>query len=188
MPSIKYKKKTYAGASFPVLEMTKAEYDALSEAKKMDGTVYMITDDTGGWEAENASYDNTSSGLTATNVQDALDEVVASVALERIPAFQKSHSAISNVERAFITRFGRVCFVDLTFTTSSDINDNTAELFNGLPPAWNSNQRFFGFNKITPREPIVICVDVNGKLLNQWSHGGIPAGQYQASFTYICAD
>lgn len=75
MPSIKYKKKTYAGATFPVLEMTKAEYDALSEAKKMDGTVYMITDDTGGWEAENASYDNTSSGLTATNVQSALDEV-----------------------------------------------------------------------------------------------------------------
>lgn len=76
MPSIKYKKKTYAGATFPVLEMTKAEYDALPEAKKMDGTVYMITDDTGGWEAENASYDNTTSGLTAANVQSALDEVV----------------------------------------------------------------------------------------------------------------
>lgn len=76
MPSIKYKKKTYAGATFPVLEMTKAEYDALPEAKKMDGTVYMITDDTGGWEAEDSAYDNTESGLTATNVQDALDEIV----------------------------------------------------------------------------------------------------------------
>lgn len=79
MPSIKYKKKTYAGATFPVLEMTKAEYDALPEAKKMDGTVYMITDDDGGWEAENASYDNTESGLTATNVQDALDEVKSDI-------------------------------------------------------------------------------------------------------------
>lgn len=78
MPSIKYKKKTYAGATFPVLEMTKAEYDALPEAKKMDGTVYMITDDTGGWEAENSVYDNSQSGLTATNVQDALDEIVTS--------------------------------------------------------------------------------------------------------------
>lgn len=75
MPSIKYKKKTYAGATFPVLEMTKAEYDALPEAKKMDGTVYMITDDTGGWEAENSAYDNSESGLAATNVQDALDEL-----------------------------------------------------------------------------------------------------------------
>lgn len=78
MPSIKYKKKTYAGATFPVLEMTKAEYDALSEAKKMDGTVYMITDDTGGWEAEKSVYDNSTSGLAATNVQDALDELSSS--------------------------------------------------------------------------------------------------------------
>lgn len=75
MPAIKYKKKTYAGATFPVLEMTKAEYNALPESKKMDGTVYMITDGTGGWEAENSSYDNTTSGLSATNVQAALDEV-----------------------------------------------------------------------------------------------------------------
>lgn len=75
MPAIKYKKKTYAGATFPVLEMTKAEYDALPDAKKMDGTVYMITDDNGGWEAERSTYDNTASGLTATNVQAALDEL-----------------------------------------------------------------------------------------------------------------
>lgn len=75
MPAIKYKKKTYAGATFPVLELTKAEYDALPDAKKMDGTVYMITDDDGGWEAERSTYDNTESGLIATNVQDALDEI-----------------------------------------------------------------------------------------------------------------
>ena len=75
MPAIKYKERTYAGSSFPVLEMTKAEYDALSEAKKMDGTVYMITDGTGSWAAEDSTYDNTESGLTATNVQDALDEL-----------------------------------------------------------------------------------------------------------------
>lgn len=77
MPAIKYKKKTYAGATFPVLEMTKAEYDALPDAKKMDGTVYMITDDNGGWEAERSTYDNTTSGLTATNVQAALDELTS---------------------------------------------------------------------------------------------------------------
>ena len=79
MPEIKYKKKTYAGASFPCLEMTKAQYDALPEAKKMDGTVYLITDDDGGWEAERSTYDNTESGLTATNVQEALDEIVESL-------------------------------------------------------------------------------------------------------------
>ena len=75
MPSLKYKKRTYAGASFPVLAMTKAEYNALPVSKKYDGTVYLITDDDGGWEAERSVYDNAESGLTATNVQDALDEI-----------------------------------------------------------------------------------------------------------------
>lgn len=79
MPALKYKKKTYAGATFPVLEMTKAEYDALPSSKQNDGTVYLITDDDGGWEAERSTYDNTESGLTATNVQDALDEVVSQI-------------------------------------------------------------------------------------------------------------
>lgn len=85
MPTIKYKKKTYAGGSMPVLEMTKAQYDALPAAKQNDGTIYLITDGTGGWEAEDSVYDNTESGLTATNVQDALDEVVTSTIEQVIP-------------------------------------------------------------------------------------------------------
>ena len=84
MPEIKYKKKTYAGASFPCLEMTKVQYDALPEAKKMDGTVYMITDDDGGWEAERSTYDNTASGLTVDNVQDALDELNSNIVYNKL--------------------------------------------------------------------------------------------------------
>ena len=79
MPAIKYRKKTYAGGAFPVMELTKAEYNALPEAKKMDGTVYLITDDDAGWEAERSTYDNTASGLTATNVQAALDEITNNI-------------------------------------------------------------------------------------------------------------
>lgn len=72
--------KTNAGAEFknansPVMELTKAQYDALPESVKNDGTIYLITDGTGGWEAEDSVYDNTESGLTATNVQDAIDEL-----------------------------------------------------------------------------------------------------------------
>lgn len=58
-----------------VMEITKAQYDALPESAKNDGTIYLITDGTGGWEAERSTYDNTQSGLAATNVQDALDEL-----------------------------------------------------------------------------------------------------------------
>lgn len=83
MPALKYKKKTYAGATFPVLEMTKAEYDALPSSKQNDGTVYLITDDDGGWEAERSTYDNTESGLTATNVQAALDEIITNSVKKR---------------------------------------------------------------------------------------------------------
>ena len=108
-------------------------------------------------------------------------------ALKRVD-FQKSNSAISNVERSTVTKFGKVCFVDLTFTTSSDISDSTAELFKGLPHAWHSTQRVYGFNKLAVSKPIILCVTTDGKLLNQWTSGGIPAGQYQASFTYICGD
>lgn len=76
--------KTNAGAEFknansPVMELTKAQYDALPESVKNDGTIYLITDGDGGWEAEDSVYDNTESGLTATNVQDAVDELNSNV-------------------------------------------------------------------------------------------------------------
>lgn len=121
MPSIKYKKKTYAGATFPVLEMTKAEYDALSEAKKMDGTVYMITDDTGGWEAENASYDNTDSGLTATNVQDALDEICNTTLM---PTWYTDYEFVTYSETdagaSGVYILGKLCIFSLSFIYNTD--------------------------------------------------------------------
>ena len=132
MPSIKYKKKTYAGATFPVLEMTKAEYDALPEAKKMDGTVYMITDDTGGWEAENASYDNTTSGLTATNVQDALDEVSNAEGV----SYDNTTSGLSatNMQSALdeVTSYSVLTFSDY-FTVSSGFTVNGRKLIKVAP-------------------------------------------------------
>lgn len=61
------------------VELTQAEYDALTPAEKMNGTTYYITDGQGGGggasSADDVSYDNISSGLTATNVQDAVDEL-----------------------------------------------------------------------------------------------------------------
>ena len=60
------------------VSLTQAEYDALVQAGTVDlvNTVYFITD--GNANANSASettYDNTSSGLTATNVQSAIDEL-----------------------------------------------------------------------------------------------------------------
>ena len=58
---------------------TTAEVEAAMQAGLIpDGTVIYITDDNGvGESAEDVAYDNTTSGLSADNVQDAVDEVVS---------------------------------------------------------------------------------------------------------------
>lgn len=62
-----------------MVALTQAEYNALSTAQKNNGNFYFITDaDPSYFSAENIDYDNTDSGLTATNVQDAIDEVYQS--------------------------------------------------------------------------------------------------------------
>ena len=86
-----------------ITEVTKAQYDALPDTKLTDGVLYAIKDQETSYvvdiqvdgdsildedgiaelatvatsgEAEDVSYDNSESGLTATNVQDAIDEVL----------------------------------------------------------------------------------------------------------------
>ena len=76
-------------------ELTKAEYDALTEDEKTNGTIYFITDAEGGGQiiknkinysggedaskADLVSYDNMLSELAATNVQSAIDEIDSSL-------------------------------------------------------------------------------------------------------------
>ena len=57
------------------IELTQAEYDALSEEEKNNGTVYLITDASDIGEAGQIAYDNTTSSLSANNVQVAVDEL-----------------------------------------------------------------------------------------------------------------
>ena len=56
---------------------TEAEVTAAMAAGEIaEGTVVYITDDNGvGVNAEDIAYDNTTSGLTANDVQDAIDEI-----------------------------------------------------------------------------------------------------------------
>ena len=77
MGVIKINGVTYGGGDNSVM-LTQAEYDALVEAGTVDPTVlYMITDKNSENTAYAAtvSYANTDSGLSATNVQDAIDEL-----------------------------------------------------------------------------------------------------------------
>lgn len=59
--------------------LTQAQYDALPASKATDGVIYKIYSEESGdvtIDADKVDYDNTSSGLTATNVQDAIDEII----------------------------------------------------------------------------------------------------------------
>ena len=80
-----------------VVYLTQAEYDALPASKLTDGKIYKvkttgvpwsvltagagidITSNTISADMSTAVYDNTTSGATATNMQDAMDEVFQSV-------------------------------------------------------------------------------------------------------------
>ena len=55
--------------------LTSAQYSQLSAAEKAADIVYIITDDNA-ISADDVEYDNTTSGLTATDVLDAVDELV----------------------------------------------------------------------------------------------------------------
>lgn len=66
-----------------VVYLTQAEYDALPSSKLTDGKIYKIKTTGvvpgGSADASDVEYDNTTSGLTATNVQDAINEVNSKV-------------------------------------------------------------------------------------------------------------
>lgn len=66
------------------VELTQAQYDALSQAEKLNGTTYYITDGENITTASAVSYDNTASGMTATNVQGAIDGLTELGAMESI--------------------------------------------------------------------------------------------------------
>lgn len=59
-----------------LIKITQAEYDLLSYEEKHNGKAYFITDGAGSSGlAEDIAYDNTDSGMQATDVQGAIDEL-----------------------------------------------------------------------------------------------------------------
>ena len=66
-----------------VVYLTQAEYDALPASKLTDGKIYKVKTTGvvpgGSTNASDVEYDNTTSGLTADNVQDAIDELKTNI-------------------------------------------------------------------------------------------------------------
>ena len=59
----------------PIVEITKEEYAKLGDAVLNDGIIYCVKDAEIDMSAKGITYDNSKTGYTANNVQDAIDEI-----------------------------------------------------------------------------------------------------------------
>lgn len=98
-----------------------------------------------------------------------------------------TNQKITSAERKFAVKIGKVVVVDLSFTVGTEITGVTEQLFSGLPaPA--SGFRFRLFNTLNNNTPIRLSVQnisSDGRILNAYSTGGIPAGTYEGQMVYI---
>lgn len=74
--------------------LTSAQYAQLSAAEKAADIVYIVTDDNA-VSSEDVDYDNTGSGLAATNAQDAVDELAEEKASQSQLAYVETGSTAS---------------------------------------------------------------------------------------------
>lgn len=153
--------------------LTQAEYDALVSAGTLDmNTIYFISDGGVLGDASDVDYDNTTSGLTATNVQDALDEIVSD-----IPAAQVNSdwNAVSGV--AQILNKPNLASV----ATSGDYDDLTNKPT--IPAAqvnsdWNSAS---GVSQIL-NKPTLATVATSGDYTDLTNKPTIPAAQVNSDW------
>lgn len=102
---------TNSGSGTNAVEMTQAQYDALQSPDP--DIIYFITDGTAGYpSADDIEYDNTTSGLTATNTQAAIDEIT-----KIVTGTLTANSGVS-ISEANIFKVGKICTVTCTITVS----------------------------------------------------------------------
>ena len=109
--------------------LTQAQYDALVQAGTVDPNVmYLITDGTVDYPtASTMAYDNSVSGLSATNVQDAIDEVNAKIASTKYEVTVNS-SYTSNVFTNQVFKLGKMVIFNVGFVASSAISNGESIL------------------------------------------------------------
>ena len=102
-------------------------------------------------------------------------------------AFSIANSNITNLERAYLRKYGKVCVCDITFTVGTAISDSNAVLFTGLPNGIGTQRFRLSHGYDASKADLALAVTTNGQIINQWTSGGIGTGQWQGEFTYIMA-
>ena len=89
-----------------------------------EGMVVYITDDGVNENAENIGYDNTDSGLTATDVQAAIDEIKSDLPTLVSGNLTNTPAGSVTVSGAKYNQYGKVVNITISFTPSGEIGIN----------------------------------------------------------------
>ena len=124
------------------ITLTQAMYDALVAAGTVDPTAFYFITDTNP-DAEYVAYDNSDSGLTATDVQNAIDEVSNTVdEINDAITLDTSGTASARIAdvtvlRSKIVNFNGVKLFNATIRAEADVAGNTAilDVGTGFEPA-----------------------------------------------------
>lgn len=95
------------------------------------------------------------------------------------------HENITEAERGFYRKIGRIVIVDLSFTVGTAITGTTEQLFSGLPRP----QQGFRFRVPSTYDTVRalrLGVTVTGTIINQYTYGNIQPGVYEGQMVYIC--
>ena len=165
--------------------LTQAEYDALSTEEKNNGTIYLISDGIGGNnpDASQVVYSNTSSGLSATSVQGAIDTLGKIVS-----GSGTASSLITSAESLVWIKAGRLCQIYLMFRIDSAVG-STDILVSGLPKPLQY-VRVDGI-RVTNGTSVRVGIMPDGTLRNAYDNilGNSDTNkQIQISAVYLLAD
>jgi hypothetical protein len=111
------------------VELTVEEYNALSEQEKTNGTTYYISDgvasDIEKISADIIDYDNTTSGLSAANIQGAIDELDDKVDSKVTNSFNPRMALATNAD-------GKVSHTSITLDELNFLSGVTSGIQNQL--------------------------------------------------------
>lgn len=127
-----------------MVELTQAQYDALPASKNSDNVAYYITD--GSFPeptASTVSYDNTQSGMSATTVQGALDELNSNIEYNNNFVTDIQSGVVIDYQRLIKTNGINVVLIN--FTTSNSLAQYT-HLFNTVPAGYMSTAYTYSMN------------------------------------------
>lgn len=177
---------TNIASSSRVWTGTKAEWNALVQAGTAPRNVLVaITDDEEHASADEISFDNTTSGLTAQDVQEAIDEIAAnsSTTETETTGIMTVTSSYGTLGDAIIYRSGNVRTLNFRVNITSQVPFNTAFAFISK----SKDKPVASYQTIYPLNAATAAVGTGCYLNSNNIHAtaNLPVGNWLFSVTYL---